>query len=107
MNAHYLILCLYLCCCNSLQLIEIIQEGGSEVWKRLAALFTKCIKSKTNPQEWNDGTIILLHKKGDIKDINNYRPISLISHMGKLLSKVVLNRLEAMLDFNQAREQAG
>jgi len=90
-----------------LQLIEIIQEGGSEVWKRLAALFSKCIKSKTIPQEWNDGTIILLHKKGDIKDINNYRPISLISHMGKLLSKVVLNRLEATLDFNQAREQAG
>jgi len=70
--------------------IEIIQDGGSELWKRLAALFTKCIKSKTIPQEWNDGTIILLHKKGNIKDINNYRPISLISHTGKLLSKVSL-----------------
>ena len=42
-----------------------------------------------------------------IPDINNYRPISLLSHTGKLFSKIILSRMEATLDYNQAREQAG
>ena len=46
-------------------------------------------------------------QEGDIKDINNYRPISLISHTSKLFSKVLLNRIERTLDENQGREQAG
>ena len=87
--------------------IELIQDGGPQVWKRLAALFTKCIETRTIPAEWNEGSIVLLHKKGDIKDINNYRPISLLSHTGKLFSKIILNRIETTLDYNQTREQAG
>src|SRR5271156_62990 len=53
--------------------IELIKEGGLQVWKRLAALFTNCIETRTVPLEWNEDSIVLLHKKGDIKDINNYR----------------------------------
>ena len=87
--------------------IELIKESGPEVWKRLAALFSKCIESSTVPSDWNEGSIVLLHKKGDIKDINNYRPISLLCHIGKLFSKIILSRLEETLDFNQSREQAG
>jgi endonuclease/exonuclease/phosphatase family metal-dependent hydrolase len=86
---------------------EILQQGGSVLWKKLAALFSKCLTTKTVPEEWNNGFIILLHKKGDIKDINNYRPISLLSHTGKLFSKIVLRRIEATLDISQPREQAG
>jgi hypothetical protein len=87
--------------------IELIKEGGAETHKLLASLFTSCIRSRQTPKEWNNGIIILLHKKGDVKDIGNYRPISLISHISKLLTKVIQNRLEGTLDFNQPREQAG
>ena len=75
--------------------------------EKLAALFTRCIETRTVPSKWKEGCIVLLHKKGDIKDINNYRPISLLSHTGKLFSKIFLSRMEATLDYNQAREQAG
>lgn len=87
--------------------IELIQDSGPEVWARLAELFTKCLETSTIPSDWNEGSIVLLHKKGDITDINNYRPISLLSHTGKLFSKIILNRMEATLNYNQAREQAG
>lgn len=86
---------------------ELLQDSGPEVWQRLAALFTRCIETRTVPSEWNEGSIVLLHKKGDIKDINNYRPISLLSHTGKLFNKIILKRMEATLDYNQTREQAG
>ena len=87
--------------------IDIVKEGGEVLYKQLSRLFTNCLRQRTIPKEWNNAIIILLHKKGDVKDINNYRPISLLSHMSKLFTKVIKNRIEKQLDINQAREQAG
>ena len=51
--------------------------------------------------------MVILHKKGDRRDIKNYRPISLLSHMYKLFTRVLQKRMENILDANQPREQAG
>ena len=37
----------------------------------------------------------MLHKKGDKTEYGNYRGISLVSHAGKVLLKVVARRLSA------------
>src|SRR6266853_3155272 len=88
--------------------IDTIKLGGDEICKHIAKLFTTCLSKRMTPEAWNNAAIILLHKKGDIKDINNHRPISLLSHMSKLFGKVIKNRrIKKQLDFNQAREQAG
>ena len=76
------------------------------MYQNIARLFTNCLSTRKIPQNWNNA-IIILHKKGDIEDINNYRPISLLSHMSKLFTKVIKNRIEKQLDINQPREQAG
>ena len=49
----------------------------------------------------------IFFKKGNIKDIKNYRPICLLSNMYKLFTKIITTRLEKKLDENQHREQAG
>ena len=51
--------------------------------------------------------IILLHKKGDITNLENYRPISLLSALYKLFMKIIAKRLTKKLDFYQPVEQAG
>lgn len=48
-----------------------------------------------------------LHKKEDISDLKNYRPIGLPSHIYKRFTKIIAKRLEAKLDSYQPREQAG
>ena len=45
------------------------------------------------PQEWKDATIKVLHKKKDRTERSNYRGLSLVAHAGKVLLKIVANRL--------------
>ena len=47
------------------------------------------------PQQWKDAVITVFHKKGDKTECGNYRGISLVSHAGKVLLKVVARRLSA------------
>ena len=51
---------------------------------------------------FSEGTsqIIPVFKKGDNLDYNNYRPISLISNIGKLIQKIVHKRLYSFLEKN-------
>lgn len=51
--------------------------------------------------------LVLFFKKYDKTFINNYRPISLLSHVYKLFSRVIANKLTRWLDDFQPPEQAG
>ena len=51
--------------------------------------------------------MVICFKKGNRKDIKNYRPICWLSHMYKLFTKIITTGLEKKLDENQPREQAG
>ncbi len=50
------------------------------------------------PDEWTTASIIPLPKKGDLKDPNNYRGISLTSIAGKIFNKLLLNRIYPFID---------
>ena len=51
--------------------------------------------------------MVIFFKKGNRKDIKNYRPICLLSNMYKLFTNIITTRLEKKLDENQPGEQAG
>ena len=51
--------------------------------------------------------MVIFYKKGNIKDIKNYRPICLLSCMYQLFTKIITTRLEKKLDETQPEEQAG
>ncbi|KAK6749776.1 hypothetical protein RB195_002031 [Necator americanus] len=73
----------------------------------LARLFTRYLSECKVPKQWKTSKTVFLCKKGDPLDIGNYRPISLLSVIYKLFTRVILNRIEQVLDEGQPCEQAG
>jgi hypothetical protein len=48
----------------------------------------------------NLSIVIPVHKKGNTRDINNYRPIASLSVFSKMLEKLVYNRITAFIERN-------
>ena len=86
---------------------DIIKLGGPMVLTYLTNIFNNILRTKQIPDSWHEAKIVILFKKGDPKDIKNYRPISLLSHSYKIFTRLLQARIERTLDENQPREQAG
>jgi hypothetical protein len=66
--------------------------------RRLTTLCKKIWTTGEIPQDWRDGIIIPLPKKGDLKDCNNWRGIILLSIPGKVLTGILFNRIKDAID---------
>ena len=66
---------------------EYLKAGEDELIEILTDCFNKIILTEEIPESWRTNNIILLHKKGSKEDMNNYRPISLMSTLYKLFSR--------------------
>lgn len=57
--------------------------------------FMQTIWEKENvPSDWRDGIIVKIPKKGDLRKCKNYIGIMLLSTPGKVLNRVLLERLQ-------------
>ncbi|KAL6120713.1 hypothetical protein NUSPORA_02512 [Nucleospora cyclopteri] len=71
------------------------QSGRSELAKALVTFFNEIFDSGYVPIEWRSNVIVPIFKKGDPKDLNNYRGITLINTLSKVFMKILANRLLA------------
>lgn len=86
---------------------ELLKAGGKPVLGELQKLFNAVLFEGRTPEAWSRSVVVLFFKKGDKTQLKNYRPISLLSHVYKLFSRVITNRLARRLDEFQPPEQAG
>ena len=59
------------------------------------------------PDDWKEGYLIKLPKKGDLKECKNWRGVMLLSTAGKVLYRIILERLKVEVDERLREEQAG
>ena len=86
---------------------ELLKHSTPEMVKSITEVFNEILTSEEIPKQWTTNTIILLHKKGTRDDLNNFRPISLMSNFYKIFIKTIARRIERTLDEEQPPEQAG
>lgn len=88
---------------------EIFKTGGDTLIEKLTEFLCTCWEDGCLPQDLKDARIVHLYKgKGDKSSCDNYRGISLLSIAGKILCKVILNRLNShLLDETVPESQCG
>ena len=73
---------------------EIYTHGGPMLTKTLACLFNSIWSQERLPQDFKDASITHLYKrKGNRHACDNHRGISLLCIAGKILARIMLNRL--------------
>ena len=78
---------------------EIYKAGGTPVAKKMTELFHIMWRKEAIPQEFKDASVIHLFKwKGNPQLCDNHRGISLLSIAGKVLARILLNRLYEHLE---------
>ena len=79
-------------------------ETSTEI---LHDLFGKIWEQEEIPTEWKEGYLVKLPKKGDMQECKNYRGIMLLSVPGKVLNRIILDRLKTGVDAKLRDHQAG
>ena len=64
----------------------------------LTVLFNASIVTHTVPSDWKKSNIVPVFKKGDKQSVNNYRPISLLCTVSKVLERCIFNHLYPFVD---------
>lgn len=73
----------------------------------LVAVFRECREKGTLPWSMWAGVVSLLFKKGDMTDLGNWRPITLLTADYKILAKVLVRRLSRVMPVLVRPDQAG
>ena len=76
-----------------------IKPCDDETREMMRQLFNEIIKRNNfTPDEWKKVKIKVIHEKGDVENVSNYRPICSLPAMYKLFSTILYGRLYPMLD---------
>jgi retron-type reverse transcriptase len=77
---------------------KMLRLSASAITRCLASLFNSSIQHGIFPDAWKTATVVPVFKKGDIFDMGNYRPISLINLIGKIFEKIICLQITDYLD---------
>ena len=86
---------------------ELIKAGCKKYRYKTRKLIISIWNKEELPEEWKESIIVPIYKKGDKTDCSNYRGISLLPTMHKILSNILLSRLTPYAEEIIADHQCG
>lgn len=74
---------------------KCLKELPENMIEQITIIINAALKLHTFPETWKNALVILIHKKGKSSKLaSSYRPISLLSSLGKILEKIILYRMD-------------
>ena len=86
---------------------ELWIHGLSELIDPLHSLICSIWSNETIPDAWTIATIVPLHKKGIKAECKNYRGISLLDIVSKIVENIILGRIRPDREVRTRENQAG
>ena len=80
-------------------LVELFQILKDDAVKVLHSVCQQIWKTQQWPQDWKRSAFIPIPKKGNAKKCSNYHTIALISHISKVMFKILQARLQQYLNY--------
>ena len=81
--------------------------GSDNFPERLLDLVNTAWREKSVPSDWADAVLIPIPKKGDLTRCDNWRGISLLDVVGKVVAKVLQRRLQRVAEEELPESQCG
>ena len=73
--------------------IRKIKICDTSICRSLKLIFQSCLESGKFPTEWKKANVVSVQKKGDKHILKNYRSISLLPIAGKILERLLYDRM--------------
>ena len=86
---------------------ELIVHRGAELTDRLLQLIQHVWQEGTVVEDWRDGEIVPIPKKGNLKLCDNWRGISLLDVVGKVFARILQERLQKLAEKVLPESQRG
>lgn len=87
---------------------EQIKQFGPKTRVWLLNFMNKCVEDLQIPKLWRKSRVVALLKPGkEPTEAKNFRPISLLFHLYKILERMVLNRISLLVDEALIPQQTG
>lgn len=85
---------------------KLLKEAASVIAVPLCDIFNLSIQISIFPSDWKLAKVIPVYKSGVKEDVNNYRPISLISAVAKVFERIVYDQLYEYVSKNNLLSNA-
>ncbi|XP_065182367.1 uncharacterized protein LOC135813077 [Sycon ciliatum] len=86
---------------------ELLKAGVPVLHPLLLDLLQSVWSEGYVPQDWRNAVLIPIPKKGDLSRCDNWRGIALLEVVGKLVARVVQNRLQVLAEDELPESQCG
>ena len=73
--------------------MKLIKEGSELLAPLLTAIFNQCFTSGTYPDAFKVAKLVPIYKGGERSKLDNYRPVSILNALNKIMEKIVYNQM--------------
>ena len=81
---------------------QLLQHATPNIIQQITNIYNACLSSGYFPKAFKEAIMVLIPKgERDTTNPSNYRPISLLENIGKILERIVNERLQGHLEENQ------
>ena len=85
---------------------ELLTADMEDTGSRLTSCYNRLWETDRWPKVWRK-ELVKLFKKGSLRECNNWRGVTLLHVISKMVCRMQLQRIKKIVDKNRPKEQAG